>query len=113
MMKLQIVEYKVSDIFNGCYRYRYTLELDKRLILQFESMDIIFSLDYITKKLMASLRLLTDIDLEHYHRFNFDNVPNIVKTILFEQKVSDHYLKDIKIQQRINDLQKDFKNEQD
>lgn len=110
MMKLQIVEYKESDKLNDCYRYRYTLELDERLILQFDSMDIRFSLDYVTKKLMASIRLLTDIDidLEHYYRFNIGNIPNIVKTILFEQKVSDHYLKDIKIQQRINDLQRDF-----
>lgn len=107
-MKLQIVEYKLTDIINGCYRYRYTLEIDRRLILQFESMDISFPKDYITNKLINNIRYIKDQDLEHYPRFNTDNIPSISKNILFEQEVSDHYFKDLKIQQRIKDLERDF-----
>ena len=107
-MKLQIVEYKLTDLLNGCDRYRYTLELDGRLMLQFESMDFSMPDDYATNKLMTSIRLLTDYDLEHYRRFNIDKIPGISKKILLEQEVSGHFLKDLKIQQRIEDLEKDF-----
>lgn len=107
-MKLQIIEYKLSDLVNMCDRYRYTLELDGRLMLQFESMDVSLPQDYVTNKLMDSVRLLTDLDLEHYNRFNIDKTPGISKKILFEQEVSDHYLKDLKIQQRIKDIEGDF-----
>ena len=107
MIKLQIVEYKVTDPVNGCDRYRYTLELDGRLMLMFESMDISTPQDCAIKKLMASIRLLTDYDLEHYNRFNIDNL-GIDKKVIFEQEVSDHYLKDLKIQRRIEDLEGDF-----
>lgn len=107
-MKLQIVEYKLSDIVYSCYRYRYTLELDGRPILQFDSMDVSLPKDFVNNKLMSSTRLLKDIDLEHYKRFNFDKVPGIDKTIIFEQEVSDHYIKDIKINERISDLERDF-----
>lgn len=107
-MKLQIVEYKFNDIVNRCDRYRYTLELGGRLMLQFQSKDLRLPNDFVTNKLMNSIRLLKDIDLEHYHRFNFDEVPDIDKTILFEQEVSDHYIKDIKINERISDLERDF-----
>ena len=111
-MKLQIVEYKLTDIFNGCCRYRYTLEIDRRLILQFESMDKRFPKDYITNKLINNARYITDQNLEHYPRFNTDNIPDISNKILFEQEVSDHYFKDIKIQQRIKELERDFENDQ-
>jgi len=107
-MKLQIAEYKSFDQVNMCDRYRYTLELDGRLMLQFESMNVSLPDDYVTKKLMSSLRLLTDLDLEHYRRFNIDKIPGISKKVIFEQEVSDHILKDLKIQKRIEDLKKDF-----
>lgn len=107
-MKLQIVEYKLTDLLNGCDRYRYTLELDGRLMLMFESMDVSVSRDVAIMKFMIHLRLLTDYDLEHYRRFNFDHIPGISMKILLEQEVSDHYLKDLKIQERIEDLKKDF-----
>lgn len=108
-MKLQIVEYKKYDQINMCERYRYTLELDGRLMLQFESMNVSFPQDYVTNKLMASVRLLTDLDLEHYNIFNGDKLPEIRKKVLFVQEVSDHYLKDLMIQQRIKDIEGDFK----
>lgn len=108
-MKLQIVDYKSFDQVNMCDRYRYTLELDGRLMLQFESMNVTLPDDYVTKKLMTSIRLLTDFDLGHYKRFNIGKIPGISKKILLEQEVSDHFLKDLKIQQRMDDLEKDFK----
>ena len=108
-MKLQIVEYKTYDQMNMCERYRYTLELDGRLMLQFESMNISFQQDYVTNKLIESVRLLTDLDLEHYNIFNGNKLPDISKKVLFEQEVSDHYLKDLMIQQRIKDIEGDFK----
>ena len=107
-MKLQIVEYKSSDKVYGCDRYRYTLELDGRLMLQFESIAVSFPKDFVINKLMSSTRILTDINLEHYNRYNFDKVPGTVKTIIVEQEVSDHYIKDIKINERISDLESDF-----
>lgn len=108
MIKLQIVEYKVTDLLNGCNRYRYTLELDGRLMLMFESMNISTPHDCAIKKLMASIRLLTDFDLYHYNAINYDKIPGIDKKVIFEQEVSDHYLKVLKIQERIEDLKKDF-----
>ena len=110
-MKLQIIEYKLSDPVNMCDRYRYTLELDGRLMLQFELMNVSAPHDFAIKKLMSYLRLLTDLDLEHYNRFNIGKTPGISKKILFEQEVSDHYLKDLKIQQRIKDIEGDFEND--
>ena len=107
-MKLQVVEYKLTDLLNGCDRYRYTLELDGRLMLMFESMDVSVSRDVAIMKFMIHLRLLTDYDLEHYSRFNYDKIPGISKKVIFEQEVSDHYLKDLKIQRRIEDLERDF-----
>lgn len=107
-MKLQIVEYKLSDSVNMCDRYRYTLELDDRALLHFESMDFSMPDDCVIKKLMPYIRLLTDYDLEHYNRFNIDKIPGISKKVIFEQEVSDHYLKDLKIQRRIEELEKDF-----
>jgi hypothetical protein len=83
------------------------LELDGRLMLQFESMNVSLPDDYVIKKLMSSLRLLTDLDLEHYRRFNID-ILGISKKVIFEQEVSDHILKDLKIQKRIEELKKDF-----
>ena len=77
-------------------------------MLQFESMNVSLPDDYVIKKLMSSLRLLTDLDLEHYKRFNIDKILGISKKILLEQEVSDHVLKDIKIQKRIEELKKDF-----
>ena len=111
MIKLQIVEYKLTDLLNGCDRYRYTLEIDGRLMLQFESMDVSLPQDYVINKLLNNLRLLTDLDLEHYNRFNIGKVQGISKKILFEQEVSDHYLKDLKIQERIKDIEGDFEND--
>ena len=108
-MKLQIVEYKTYDQINMCERCRYTLVLDRRLMLLFESMNVSFTQDYVINKLMTSVRLLTDFDLEHYNIFNGDKLPEISKKVLFEQEVSDHYLKDLMIQQRIEDIEGDFK----
>lgn len=108
MIKLQIVEYKLTDLLNGCDRYRYTLELDNRLMLMFESMNISTPHDCAIKKLMASIRLLTDFDLYHYNAINYDRLPGIRREILLEQEVSDHFLKDLKIKERIEDLKKDF-----
>lgn len=108
-MKIQIVEYKKYDQINMCERYRYTLELYGRLMLQFESMNVSFPQDYVTNKLMTSVRLLTDLDLEHYNIFNGNKLTGIIKKVLFEQEVSDHYLKDLIIQQRIKDIEGDFK----
>lgn len=107
-MKLQIVEYKLTDPVNMCDRYIYTLELDGRLMLLFESMDASVQPDYAIKKLMSSIRLLTNFDIGNYTRINYDKIPGISKKILLEQEVSDHYLKDLKIQQRMDDLEKDF-----
>lgn len=107
-MKLQIVEYKSFDQVNMCDRYRYTLELDGKLMLMFESMNISTPQDCAIKKLMASIRLLTDLNLEHYNAINYVKIPDISKKILLEQEVSDHFLKDLKIQERIEELKKDF-----
>lgn len=106
MIKLQVVEYESYDLRVACYKYRYILELDGRWMLHLVSVNTILPTDYVIKELMKKVHLLTDIDLEHYNRFN--KMPGIAKKVLFEQEVSDHYLKDLKIQQRINDLEKDF-----
>ena len=107
-MKLQIVEYKLTDLLNGCDRYRYTLELDGRLMLYFGPVDVSIHPDYAIKKLMSSIRLLTNFDIGNYTRINFAKVPGSSKKILLEKEESDHYLKDLKIQERIEDLERDF-----
>lgn len=108
-MKLQLVEYKSFDQLNMCDMYRYTLELDGRLMLRFETMNLRVPMDDVIKKLMASLRLLTDFNLEHYNKFNFDKMPGISKKVLFEQEVPDTYLKNLCIESRIKQIQEDFK----
>ena len=107
-MKLQIVEYKVTDLLDGCDRYRYTLELDGRVLLYFGPVDVSIQHDFAINKLMSSIRLLTDYDLNHYNAINYDKIPGINKKVIFEQEESDHYLKDLKIQERIEDLERDF-----
>lgn len=107
-MKLQIVEYKFTYPVNMRARYRYALELDGKLMLLFETMDVSLQPDYTIKKLMTSIRLLTDFDLGHYNAIYYDKIPGISKKVIFEQEVSDHYLKDLKIQRRIEDLERDF-----
>ena len=107
-MKLQIVEYKLTDLLNGCDRYRYTLELDGRLMLYFGPVDVSIQHDFAIKKLMSHLRLLTNFDIGNYTRINYDKIPGIDKKVIFEQEVSDHFLKDLKIKERIEELEGDF-----
>lgn len=107
-MKLEIVEYKLYNQVYDCYIYRYNLELGGRSMLHFESMVDRMSKYFAINKLMSYTRILTDMNLEHYKRVNYDKVPGIDKTIIFEQEVPDTYLKDLYTESRLKDIEKDF-----
>lgn len=111
-MKLQIVEYEIRDCTNICNRHRYILEMDGRVMLQFES-EVELTKEFVIAKLIKNIKILHDLDIEHYPKLNIDKNPSIFnkKTIIFEQEVSDHYLKDLKIQQRIKEIEGDFTND--
>lgn len=107
-MKIQIVEYKLHTPTSLSVINRYTLELDNRVLLQFDFENISLPVDYVTKKLMSHLRLLTDYDLENYKRFHIDNLTGISKKILLEQEVSDSFLKELYVEKKMKAIEGDF-----
>ena len=106
-MKLQIIEISYCDLQDGCWHYRYLLEIDRRLVAITENTTKEMNKDEayytLTRKFLEES---FDTNLEHYNRFN--QMSEVGWKVIFEQEVSDHYLKDLKIQQRINELEKDF-----
>lgn len=106
-MRLRIVEYSAHDILNGNKNYRYILELDERCVLWLHSKEKTET-EQVIRLLMKSLEHEIDYNMEHYVTIN-DNIPGLEKEIIFEQEVSDTFLKELKIKRRIEDLAEDFK----
>ena len=106
-MKLQIIEISYCDLQDGCWHYRYLLELDERLVATTENTIKEMNKDEAYETMIRFLFDKSfDTNLEHYNRFN--QLSGLSWKVIFEQEVSDHYLKDLIIQKRINELEKDF-----
>lgn len=106
-MKLQIVEFRINDILNGTFNYRYVLELNERLLLITTS-PTQQTPDRIYNTLMNNfLEYIIDYNLEHYTLYN--PIVGIDYKVIFEQEVPDTYLKDLYTESRLKDIEKDFK----
>lgn len=90
-------------MLEGKTYYRYMLQLDERAVVWTNS-STQTELKKVHKLLMNKL-LDEEIDynLNHYVKFN-----NIPRRVLFEQNVSDSFLKKLYIERRMKDLEKDF-----
>ena len=108
-MKLQIVEYKIDNIMSFNPLYTYTLELDGKRIIQSSSTT------ELTKKRIANLLLDKIPDL--IRSFNINDYPYSVDKsfpglrykVIFEQEVSNLFLKELYTKHRIEDMEEDFK----
>ena len=110
-MKLQIVEYEINDLLNNLSYYKNVLLLDGRAVLEYNYPIRDTKVYNAVRNLLTLLMNIKDYDLEHYPKLNSLLTGLNNKTILYEQEVSDHFLKDIKIQQRIEEIEGDFVND--
>lgn len=108
-MKLQIIELSGTNIVEGTVDYSYIMELNKRFIVRTKP-DTKMTINEAYKEIMRCLYNLYN----HFHSFNLEDypllgiIPGLYMKVILEQEVSDHYLKDLKIQQRIKELEGDF-----
>lgn len=106
-MKLEIVEFRMIDILNDTCNYRYVLELNERL-LYFITAPRQQTPDRIYDRLMNHfLESNIDYNLEHYTLYG--PIQGIDYKVIFEQEVSDTYLKDLYIERRMKAIEEDFK----
>ena len=107
-MKLQIVEYRALNMLEGVINYRYILELDEKIVLWTPSTPK-------KKEPKEAYRMLIkemlnkniDYNMEHYVKLN--NWPGVEREVIVEEELSDSYLKELHIKQRIQDIEEDFK----
>ena len=109
-MKLQIVEYRYDDIMNGEKHYRYTLEIEGRAITWTGSRAKKSSGAEVYNNLTTYLsNNCIEYNINHYPRYN--NIPGVESEVIFEQEVSDKFLKEMFVDRRIKELEEDFKDE--
>lgn len=107
VMKLEIVEFRMIDILNDTCNYRYVLELNERLLC-FITAPRQQTPDRIYDILMYHfLESNIDYNLEHYTLYG--PIQGIDYKVIFEQEVSDTYLKDLYIERRMKAIEGDFK----
>ena len=105
-MKLQIIEIGFTDIINGYNSYLYLLELDRKLLALVETSNKKYNPDEAYRLLLLVFLDNIKPDIGFYNKNH--KMPIIETNVILEQEVSDHYLKDLITQQRINELEKDF-----
>lgn len=106
-MKLQIVEYKSQNILEGNILYRYMLELDEKAVLWIPPTPTKESSEKVYNILMSKmLDKNTDLKFEHWVRLS--NIPGVNREVIFEQEVPETYLKELKVERRIKDIEEDF-----
>lgn len=110
-MKLQIVEYSVPNLLEGNIHHRYMLILDERVIRWTGSSASKRELKEVYSLLMNDLLSdgIKDINLENYPTFDFTMIHGCEKEVIFEQEVSDKFLKEMFVASRIKELEEDFK----
>ena len=106
-MKLQIVEYRAPNMLEGYIHYRYMLELDEKAILWTPPSPMKKELKSVYNKLMSKL-LDENIDYNMEHYIKLNEWPGVEKEVIFETEVSDAYLKELYIEKRMKDIEKDF-----
>lgn len=107
-MKLQIVESSYVDIMKGEKHYRYILEIEGRGITWTGSTAEKFSGAEVYNKLTRYLsNNCIEYNINHYPRYN--NIPGVESEVIFEQEVSDKFLKEMFVDRRIKELEEDFK----
>ena len=108
-MKLQIVEYKVHNIMSFNPVYTYTLELDGKRIIQTSSTT------ELTKERIANLLLdkipdlIRSFNIKDYPYSVDKSFPGLRYKVIFEQEVSNSFLKELYTKHRIEDMEEDFK----
>lgn len=107
-MKLQIVEYRALNVLEGNIHYRYMLELDEKAVLWTPPTATKKEPKKVYNMLMSNLlNKYTDYNMEHYVKLN--RWPGLEREVLFEKEVSDAFLKELHIKQRIQAIEEDFK----
>lgn len=107
-MKLQIVEYRALNILEGNIHYRYMLELDEKAVLWTTPTATKKEPKKVYSTLMSNLsNKYTDYNMEHY--VTIDKWPGLEREVLFEKEVSDAFLKELHIKQRIQAIEGDIK----
>lgn len=107
-MKLQIVEYSALNVLEGAIHYRYMLELDEKTVLWTPPTPKKKELKKVYSILMNNLlNKYTDYNMEHYVKIN--KWPGLERKVIFEKEVSDAFLKELCIKQRIQAIEEDFK----
>ena len=106
-MKLQIVEYCVPSILEGFMKYRYVLQLDERALAWSVSRERRLQLNDVYDTLtMHLLNGNLDYNLEHYPEVG--PLYGIECEVIYEQEVSNSYLKDLYVKSRIKEIEGDF-----
>lgn len=104
-MKLQIVEYKFPDLLSGDIIFRYNLSIDGGVVACVVSSGVPMPTEKVYSRLTRYL-LDNYKDFEHVIKLNI--TPNGGK-VLSEIEISKTFFKELKIKNRLNDLEKDFK----
>lgn len=106
-MKLQIIEYNALNYIEGTKNYRYTLEIDGRMIVwkgtgtkRLGAKDAYNELENIL------VDKVKDYNLLHYPELN--KITGIENKVIFEKEVDDKILKELKIKKKLKDIDKDF-----
>lgn len=105
-MKLQIVEFRMIDMLNGTCNYHYLLGLNGRLLFSTTSPtqqtpDRIYNI-----LMLQFLESNIDYNLEHYTLYG--PIEGINYKVIFEQEVTDTYLKYLYTELRLKDIEGDF-----
>lgn len=109
-MKLQIVEYRALNLLEGNINYRYMLELDEKTVLWTPPTATKKEPKKVYSMIMSKLlNEYTDYNMEHYIKINRSS--GLEREVLFEKEVSDAFLKELQIKQRIKAIEGDFKDE--
>lgn len=107
-MKLQIVEYRALNVLEGRINYRYILELDGRTVAWTGSTPEKYSSERVYDKLTRYLsNNCREYNIDNYPRFN--RILGVEQDVVFEKEVSDAFLKELHIKQRIQAIEGDFK----
>lgn len=106
-MKLQIVEYRVINVLGGYVNYHYILEIDEKYVLWTNPSPVKKELKDVYSLLMNKL-LDENTDLNPEHWSKLGKLKGVDRQVLFEQEVPETYLKELKIERRIKEIEKDF-----
>ena len=106
-MKLQIVEYKMSNLLERNIQYRYILCIDRRAVIWSGNVPEKSSGEKVYDKLSSDLaNNCKDYNINSYPRFN--RIPGEESNVVFEKEVCDSYLKELYVETKMKAIEKDF-----